>query len=263
MIMAPHNLWESGAPPNKGGAKLPPCPEISSRRHCCDNSAFSNNNRRQAFTLIELLIAVAISAIVLATISVMFFTALHLRENVTAAAEQTMPVDHAIAVMKHDLLCVVPVGVIAGPMGSDASAVGMTTPPLLELYTGSSELSDDAPWGDVQKIDYTLRAPTNRTSYVGRDLIRGVTQNLLSTGTVAPDQQTLLQDVQNLQFSYYDGTNWNDTWSTTLSNIPVAIKVSIDFAAQKGNTPTQPSVQFLVPIVTWSNTNSITNQISN
>jgi prepilin-type N-terminal cleavage/methylation domain-containing protein len=237
----------NAAPPINGRAKLLLRPESGA----------------PAFTMIELLIAVAISAIVLATINTLFFGALHLREKVTAAAEQTMPVDHAIAMMKHDLQCIVPVGVLAGPMGSDAPGIGMTTPPLLEIYTGSAELSEDSPWGDMQKVDYTLRAPTNRTTFVGRDLVRGVTHNLLSTGTIVPDQQTLLQDVQNLQFSYYDGTNWNDTWSVSLSNIPVAIKVSIDFAVEKGNALSQPKVQFLVPIVTWSNTNSITNQVSN
>ncbi len=116
----------------------------------------------------------------------------------------------------------------------------------------------------MQKIDYSLQAPTNRNNAIGRDLIRGVTRNLLdSTGALAPEPQTLLQDVQTLQFSYYDGTNWNDTWSTTLSNIPIAIKVSIDFAVGKAEAQIKPPVSFLVPVVTWSNTNSITNQLSN
>ena len=92
--------------------------------------------------------------------------------------------------------------------------------------------------------------------------MRGVTRNLLPVTAVSPDQQTLLEDVQNLKFSYYDGTNWNDTWSTTLSNIPIAIRVSIDFATSRTETHVKPQVQFLVPIVAWSNTNSITNQLS-
>ncbi len=80
-----------------------------------------------AFTLIELLIAVAISAIVLSVVSTLFFSALRLRERAGEVAEQTLPVDRAIAIMKRDLLGIVPVGKLAGPMGSDAVGIGMTS----------------------------------------------------------------------------------------------------------------------------------------
>jgi type II secretion system protein J len=216
-----------------------------------------------AFTLIELLIAVGISAAILVVVNGVFFSALRLRNGVTAAASQTLPVDTAVAIMKRDLISIVPVGVLAGPMGTDATGVGMTASPSLEIFTSDGVLTADQPWGDVQKIDYSLQTSTDRNSG-GRDLLRGVTRNLLpSANNVAPDQQTLLTDVQNLTFSYYDGTNWNDTWSTTLSNIPVAIKVTIDFATSRNDTQIKPSVQFLVPIVTFATTNAITNQISN
>ena len=219
-----------------------------------------------AFTMIELLIAVAISAIILASINTLFFGALHLRSKATEAAEQTLPVDRAIAIMKRDLLAIIAPGgsnSLVGPMGSDAIGIGMTQPTLLEVYTGSGVITADAPWGDVQKIDYSLQSPTNRTSTVGRNLVRGVTRNLLATDSAMPQSQVLLEEVQNLQFTYYDGTNWNDTWSTSLSNVPVAIKVAIDFAPGNADAQLKPSVQFLVPIVAWSNTNSITNQSSN
>jgi type II secretion system protein J len=221
------------------------------------------SKRRTAFTLIEMLIAVAISATVLAVISTLFFSALRLREQASDAAEQTLPADRAIAIMKRDLLGILPPGVLAGPMGSDAVSIGMTQPLILEIFTTTGAPGADTPWSEVQKIDYSLQAPTNRANYAGRDLVRGVTRNLLATSTPTPEPESLLEDVQNLQFSYYDGTNWNDTWSTTLSNIPVAIKVSIDFAASKTDTQIKPPIKFLVPIVTWATTNSITNQISN
>jgi type II secretion system protein J len=215
-----------------------------------------------AFTLIELIIAVAISGIVLASVSVLFFSALRLRERATEAAEQTLPVDRAVAVMKKDLMGIVPPGVLAGAMGTDAGAIGMSQAPMLEIFTDTGAVGDDAPWGDLQKIDYSLQAPTNRGNYIGQDLVRGITRNLLAANPAAPEPQSLLHDVQNLKFSYYDGTNWNDTWSTTQSNIPVAIRVSLDFAQAQG-AQYKPAVQFLVPVVSWSSTNSITNQINN
>jgi len=218
---------------------------------------------RHGFTLIEMLIAVALSAMVLALVSTVFFNAMRLRTGASEIAAETLPVDHAVDIMKHDLQCIVPAGVLAGPMGSDAVGIGMSAPIILEIFTGNAALNTDTPWGDVQKIDYSLQTPTNRNVVAGMSLMRGVTRNLLPSGTVAPDQQTLLDGVQNLKFTYYDGTNWNDTWTTTLSNIPIAIRVTIDFATSRSDTRVKSPVKFLVPIVTWANTNSITNQVSN
>jgi type II secretion system protein J len=217
---------------------------------------------RSAFTLLELIIAIAISAIVLISINTLFFGAMHLRDQASEAADLLLPSDRAISIMKKDLLAIVPVGVLAGPMGTDATGIGTTTSPLLEVYTASGVVTADVPWGDVQKIDYSLQTPATHNGGSGKELIRGVTRNLLASSPVAPEPQTLLENVQNLQFSYYDGTNWNDTWSTTLSNIPVAIKVSIDFVNGR-NLKFNPSLQFLVPIVSWANTNSVTNLLSN
>jgi type II secretion system protein J len=217
-----------------------------------------------AFTLIEVIIAVAISAIVLASIGTLFFGALRLRDRVSDAAAQNLPMDRAIAIMKQDMMNMVPAGTLAGPMGTDATMTsGMTTQPALELFTANGTLVDDQPWGDVEKVDYMLQSPTNHVNYSGHDLVRGVTRNLLAINTVLPEPQTLLQDVQNLQFSYYDGTNWNDSWSTTLSNIPIAIKVMIDFNNPKGSAMARPSIQFVVPVASWSSTNSATNMVSN
>ncbi|HXC99968.1 MAG TPA: hypothetical protein VN048_11550, partial [Verrucomicrobiae bacterium] len=64
-----------------------------------------------------------------------------------------------------------------------------------------------------------------------------------------------LGNVQNMRFSYYDGTNWNDTWSTTLSNVPEAIKVFLTFTKPADNTPANPSFQFVVPVITQLSTN--------
>ena len=89
--------------------------------------------------------------------------------------------------------------------------------------------------------------------------MRGVTRNLLATTPEPPDQQLLVSDVQTLQFSYYDGTNWNDSWSQTLSNIPVAVKVSIEFApAASGGIVSLP-LKFLVPVVSQPRTNQTDN----
>ncbi|HZQ46215.1 MAG TPA: type II secretion system protein GspJ [Verrucomicrobiae bacterium] len=223
------------------------------------NTASKQNRNSGAFTLIELLLAVAIAAVVLIAINSVLFGAIHLRAKTMEATEQTLPMDRAVATLKQDLLCILQPGTngsntIVGPMGTDATGVGLTQTPLLEIYTASGTVGDDVPWGSIQKIDYWLQPSTNRNGPLGQDLVRGVTRNLLPTTATPPEQQqVLLQNVQRLQLSFFDGTNWNDTWSTTLTNVPVAIKGAISFAKPRPGGMMSLPVQFLVPIVAWAN----------
>ena len=222
------------------------------------NLALEHSRSAGGFTLIELVLSLAIAAVVLAAINGVFFGALRMRAATVAVAEQTLPVERAVEVIKNDLVSIRPPSTngYIGPMGTDATAVGMTKPLLLELYTSSAHLSDDVPWGDVQKIDYWLQSPTNNASRTtGMDLIRGITRNLLASTPEAPEPHRLLGDVQKMRFSFYDGTNWNDTWSTTLSNVPQAIKVFLTFTKPADGAPTSPAFQFVVPVITQLSTN--------
>lgn len=232
--------------------------------------ASQQNRSTRAFTLIELLLAVAIAAVVLIAINSVLFGAIHLRAKTIEATEQTLPMDRAVATLKQDLMCIMQPGTntsygsntLMGIMGTDATGTGLTQTPLLEIYTSSGTVGDELPWGCMQKIDYWLQPSTNRMGFAGQDLVRGVTRNLLPTTQMPPEQQqVLLQNVQRLQFSFFDGTNWNDTWSTTLTNVPVAIKGAITFARPKPGAMLSLPVQFLVPIVSWANSTntSLTN----
>lgn len=212
-----------------------------------------------AFTLIEVLLAIGIFAIVLAAINTVFFAGMRLRQKTTDALEATLPVDRAVSTIKRDLAGIVRPGVLAGVMSSDTTVPGISQQVALEIYTTTGIISDDAPWGDVQKVDYSLQFPTNHTGSPGRDLVRSVTRNLLATDTETPVSQSLLSDVQTLKFTYYDGTNWNDSWGSTLSNIPAAVRVSIDFAMTKTDPQPKIPIQLVVPVVMETTNTNMTN----
>ena len=63
----------------------------------------SFRNSLGAFTLLEILIAVAAFAIVLAAINTVFYSALRLRNSTTAAIERALPMEHALGIIKRDL----------------------------------------------------------------------------------------------------------------------------------------------------------------
>jgi hypothetical protein len=209
-------------------------------------------------------LAIMIAAIVLVAINTVFFGAIRLRAGTIEAVERVQPVDRAVAVLKRDLLGIAPPGNMIGVMGTDATSVGFSEKVIVEFYTTTGVVNDELPFGDIQKVDYFLRNPTNTATSSGKDLIRGVTRNLLATVTEAPEPHLVIGDVASLRFSYYDGTNWTDAWSTSLSNVPVAIKGFLEFAQPKSGKSPNPPVQFVVPVKMQStNSTSETNTVSN
>ena len=212
-----------------------------------------------AFTLIELLIAVSIFAIVLAAINTVFFATIRLREKTSELVDAAVPVNRAVDIIKGDIAGIVQTGILAGAVCSDTVVQGMSQPVLLELFTTTGLLKEDGPWADVQKIDYWLQAPTNRTTGCGQDLIRGITRNLLSITPVMPDPQPLLQGVQRVKFSYFDGTNWTEAWNSTLmySNTPMAIKMRVEFVTPRAGGTFNSPIQLVVPIPPPPPTNSV------
>src|SRR4051812_23724015 len=115
------------------------------------------SRRYTAFTLIEILIAVSIFAIVLAAINTVFFSALRLRNRTAAALDKIVPVEQAISIIKRDLQnIVVPSGTLCGPLETNPGTndiAGATSP---TFFTASGYVDETSPWAEVQKVSYTL-----------------------------------------------------------------------------------------------------------
>jgi len=213
--------------------------------------------RARGFTLLELLIAVTIFAIVLAAINTVFYSALRLRNRAAESFEKALPVQQAIATIKRDLAnMVLPSGLLSGSLQTTVitnHVAGQASP---DFYTANGMLDDTVPWGDIQKVSYLLIEPADHKG--GRDLYRAVTRNLLSTTQESPEQQWLMGEVKGIAFQFYDGSQWLDWWdSTTRTNLPLAVKVRILPAAQPDGRAASGSagIELVVPIDAQSSTN--------
>ena len=208
------------------------------------------------FTLIEVLLALTISAVVLITISMAFTGALRLRDRSEANLEQSLPAEHAMDLIRRDLKnAVAPGFMIAGPLQSGAFQGGVDANEGIQIYTTTGLITPKEPWAEIQKVSYGLQSSSESTNG-SKDLIRAVTRNLLATGPEDEDDQFVMSGVQSLTFSYFDGSQWLDTWDdTTQTNLPFAVRVNLQLAAPDSDSPQPKPVQLLVPLMAQVDTN--------
>ena len=212
---------------------------------------------KKAFTLIEVLLAVAIFAMVLAAINGVFYGAMRLRSKTARLFEESLPMQQTLAIIKRDLQgLVAPGGALSGVLQTGTSTTGMEQQSALEIYTATGVADEVAPWANVQKVSYNLRAAVDRTA-AGKDLVRMVTRNLLATTQEEAEEQWLMGDVERVEFLFYDGAEWRNSWDSTTETtvLPRAIKVQIAFAVNRDEPRTRTPVQLVVPIVVQGRTN--------
>jgi type II secretion system protein J len=221
-------------------------------------------NNQHAFTLIEMILAIGVAAIVLITVNAVLFTALHLRDATADAVDAATPVDSAVTFIRRDLqCCVTPTNgtskVLSGGFRAGAGIVPSSggDPVSIEMCTATGALDASEPWADIQRVTYELKTPAFAGS-AGLDLYRSVTRNLLPATTPEVSDQLMLSGVASVKFSCYDGAIWQDTWDTTSStavntNLPLAVKVDIQMA---GNASLEP-VEIVVPLDAVVRTNMV------
>jgi type II secretion system protein J len=220
-------------------------------------------NNQKAFTLVEMILAIGVAALVLVAVNAVLFTALHLREVTTGVVDAATPVDQAFTFLRRDLQCVVTPtnGTSKFLSGSfkagTVNSTGISEPVAVEMFTATGALGVNAPWADIQRVTYELKTPTTQNAN-GRDLYRSITRNLLAVSTPDVTEQLMLSGVTSVKFSCYDGAQWNDTWDTTdptavNTNLPLAVKVDIQMS---GNANAQP-VEIVVPIDSQTRTNMV------
>ena len=223
---------------------------------------------QSAFTLIEMILAIGVAAIVLVTISSVFFAALRLRNATQAVVDAATPVDQTLAIMKRDLACIVTptngtTKILSGDFRvGDVVSTGNGEPVAIEMFTTTGELGDNQPWGDIQRVTYELRDPTTGSA-VGKDLFRSVTRNLLSSTPPTPEDQWMMSGVQSITFSCYDGVQWWPTWDTTgltsaNTNLPLAVRVDIQPVGSQ-----MAPIEMVVPIDSQTRSNAVLNANTN
>jgi type II secretion system protein J len=211
--------------------------------------------RSRGFTLIEILLAMTVAAILLVAIQSVFFGALRLRDTTTNRIEEDLVVQRTLSIVRKDLAgIVVPGSVLLGEFQSvpaseltkDTTQGDRISP---DIYTTTGKIDGWNPFSEVQLVSYYLRNEDGGNG--SKSLVRVVTRNLLPVQEVAQDEQVLMGDIAEAYLEFYDGTTWTDTWdSTTTSTLPTAIRFVLQKTVPQGqNKSNSAPYELIVPVL--------------
>jgi type II secretion system protein J len=186
------------------------------------------SHARCGFTLLEVILATGAAAVAILAVQSVFSSAVRLRNLTQERSLEELALHRTLEVVQRDLSALMPPGgSFAGELQSGVD-FGFSdplagTPISPDLFTASGRIDPWSPFGDVQRVRYTLVTAQGGLGYF--DLVREASRNLLPTLEDEFDSQVLLRDVSGAGFEFFDGTEWTETWdSAAAGGLPAAAR---------------------------------------
>ena len=199
--------------------------------------------RRGGFTLIEVVLAMAMVAMLATTMYTAMAVTQRARRSATASVERTRAVSIAMEMLRRDFESVPPpTGQLAGPfvgIRQQGGAAGGGDADQMEFYSiGEDEpVVLEYPLAEgIRKIQLFVQSDGGTASPA---LVRRVTRNLLPSVEATVEDEILCRDVRSFAVRYYDGYAWQEYWdSTTMGDVlPMAVAITLETADPTAPTP--------------------------
>ena len=210
----------------------------------------------RAFTLIELVLAMAACASLLLAIYTFFSNAVHLRNDLMERTREARVRAHAAGVIRNDLRnAIVSGGTLAATLEGAQQSPGGSFPGYLKFNTTTTPDAGEVPNPDVQQVEYYIVTDPDAADQKAGMLVRAHTRNLLAT-TEAAVEEPLLAGMESMEVSFYDGSSWQESWSFTASTtgttsgnttLPEAVRVRIRPARKTAGDFVPAPIEVLVP----------------
>ena len=194
---------------------------------------------RRGFTLLELVIAMVIFSIVVSAAFALFDAGRSVTSRAEFRSELFQTARAALQSVENDLRGVVmpstpfDTGFIGTSGGSDKEPVDKLEFHTVNRYTGAAydvnKVQPDQVWGiDLSKVYYSIEPdPKKKPHGFVRELPLELTP---PNGPVHRDESIveLAQDVVFVHFRYFDGTDWQTSWDSTVTGtLPKAVEVTV------------------------------------
>lgn len=208
---------------------------------------------RRGFTLLEVLLSLALSALAIVAVQSAFGGAFRLRLHAQERIDSDLAVHRALQIVREDLAGMLPRG--GRFSGELQTAAGSELePPAGAIAIGpdfvctSGRIDGWSPFGDVQRVSYCLVPEAPGGPRDGLTLVRSVSRNLLPPTEGSVETQTLLAGLSAAHFEYHDGSGWLPDWDSAAARaLPVAIRLTLERAAPDRGA-SAPAIQLVVPI---------------
>jgi len=215
--------------------------------------------RRRAggFSLLELLLAMAMAAMLALSLYTAMNVALRAKSSANASLEPTRAAMIAMDLIQQDFQSVPPPGdSAADTIPLSGSFYGEHLPAAggdndsVEFYSIGADTIEgdpvDAPplSEGIRRIHLQVQSDAG-----GSVLVRRVTRNLMPSSEPAVEEEILCRNVRSFALRYYDGVAWQEEWdSTTLEdNLPLAVAITLELGEPNADAATK-RVTRVVPL---------------
>ena len=183
---------------------------------------------KSGFTFLEMLLAMAMMSMLAGSLYASLHIAFSTRDTAEAALQPVRAAGLAVEMLRQEIeSSLPPVGILAGEfLGTDGQNDSGQDADTLRLHASAHESVSGERSSDIRKVEFAFELLSEGDEGV---LVRRITTNLLAPEVPEPVEDVLCRNVTGLNFTYFDGQDWLDSWdSTTQGNtLPVAVQVSV------------------------------------
>lgn len=182
----------------------------------------------KAFTLLELIIAIALMDVIAVALYSSIYTAFKAKNKSQAAVRPFQYVTPVFEYIRKDLVSAMnPDGILAGVfLGENNPGQGDLGADILSFYTSSYQPKANEVASNIVNIEYVLENDLENDKIV---LKRLVTKNILTPSAPEADEEIICRDIIGLDIQYYDGNSWLQEWDSSVENsqLPWAVRITL------------------------------------
>jgi len=197
---------------------------------------FFRNSDTKGFTLLEILIAIAILAVIATMVYASFDASIKVIDRVDSDADIYRQARLILTRLSEDLSMAYKSKGNVQPeatfVGQDGAVNGRAQDTL--RFTSLSHLRylPDEPASDFNLIEYSLEADPEGKKWA---LLRKEEANLYSLSVTGAGQHVMGEGIHSFNLRYFDGKTWLDRWDTTnQKGVPWVVEIEIQFQEPGG-----------------------------